>query len=111
MEKLDVILGYRANIDYSKLGYVWYKLWIRAKKRPNDLVGYIDNHLNVIYRVEELGLTEELDIELVVKNAEELFYFVEEIKEKFPTIVSTYRTFMYDRVRKVRYVPFLYNNI
>jgi len=106
MEKQQLIVGYRANLNTKKLGFIWYKIWMRAKKRPKALMRRIASNPNVSYVVEEIGLPEELDFEIMVEKTEELFGFIKELRDKFPTVVGPYRTFMYTETKKVRYIPF-----
>ena len=106
MERAGVIAGYRANLDTKKLEFIWYKIWMHAKKRPGELMRRIATNPYVSYIVEEVGLPEEIDFEIMVEKTEDLFDFVKELRDSFPTTVGTYRTFMYTGTRKVRYIPF-----
>ena len=47
-----------------------------------------------------------MDIELMVKDNQELFDFIENIRIKFPTMVSEYQTVVFMEMLKVKYLPF-----
>ena len=60
----------------------------------------------VIYIVEGIGLPADIDIELVVKSNQELFNLIEDLKSKFPKLISDYNTVIFIDTLKVRYLPY-----
>jgi len=68
--------------------------------------GYIRAHSLVLYLVEGIGLPAELDIELVVRSNQELFDFIQDLKNKFPKIIADYTTIVFMNTLKVKYLPF-----
>lgn len=84
LEKKKVIQGYRVNLNLSKLGYEYYKInfILDDYAKHSQLQDFCQNHLNVIYIDKTLeDLDFEIDVE--IKNKEELFKLIEEIKKKF----------------------------
>ncbi len=110
MEQTKLIEGYRPIIDHNRLGYTYYKLWINIHYENIDQIRklrlYIKENPIVIYLVEGIGLPEDLDVEIMVKNNLELFDFVKDLKNTFPSLIGDYRTFMFIDTKKVRYLPF-----
>ncbi len=110
MEEIRLIEGYRPIIDHKTLGYTYYKLWININYPGIDeikiLYSYIKENPIVLYVVEGIGLPEELDVEIMVKENTELFDFIKDLKIKFPSLIGDYRTFMFIDTKKVRYLPF-----
>lgn len=110
LEEKKLILGYRPIINHSRLGYTYYKLFISlnniSKPALAKLKAYIKAQPVVIYWVEGISLAADLDIELMVKDNQELFDFIENIRIKFPTMVSEYQTVVFMEMLKVKYLPF-----
>ncbi|MBN1385498.1 Lrp/AsnC family transcriptional regulator [Candidatus Woesearchaeota archaeon] len=110
MEKNKLIEGYRPDLDHNKLGYTYYKLWINlnniSKEKMNRIYQYIKMNPIILYIVKGVGLPEDLDVEIMVKNNQELFDFVSDLRLKFPEMIGDYRTFMFYETVKIRYLPF-----
>ncbi len=111
MEDNGLIAGYRAAIDYSKLGLTYYKVFLALSSAPLEekkkLLEYIRSSPIVIYRVEGIGLHAEIDFEVIVGSELQLSRFMKELSFKFPGIVGEYSTVMFIEMLKVRYMPSL----
>lgn len=84
LEKNKVIQGYRININLEKIGYEYYKINMILDNFENydKLFEFTNNHPNIIYFDKTLNdLDFEIDIE--VKNKQELSKLLSEIKSKF----------------------------
>ncbi|MEK6834949.1 MAG: Lrp/AsnC family transcriptional regulator [Nanoarchaeota archaeon] len=110
LEKQKLIEAYRPIIDYNKLGYTYYKVFINLYKTSKEellkLREYIKLNPLVIYFIEGVGLPSDLDIEIVIKSNQELFNFIEDLKFKFPKLISDYNTVIFIDTLKVRYLPY-----
>lgn len=84
MEKNKLIQGYRVTVALEKIGYEYYKINFMLNECSNyhEIFSFCENHLNVIYIDETLGdLDFEIDVE--VKNRQELLDLIHQIKSKF----------------------------
>lgn len=110
LEKEKIIEGYRPIINYSILGYTYYKLWVsinyESLKEINKLYDYIKCNTSVIYVVKGIGFPEDLDFEIVVKDNAELYELIKDLKQKFPAVIGDYKILMSIDMKKVRYLPF-----
>lgn len=110
LEREKIIEAYRPIINHNKLGYTYFKLWIRihqeSKEEMEKLYSQIKNNPIVIYVVRGIGLLEDLDVEIMVRNNYELYDFIKKLKQDFPNLIGEYKTFMYIDTKKVRYLPF-----
>lgn len=110
MEKLKLIEAYRTNIDHTKLGYTYYKVFLNISNfGPDELMKlkeFIKSNSSTIYFVEGIALHADMDFEMMVKNNEELFNFVKELRNEFPRIVGNYNAVILIDTLKVRYLPF-----
>ena len=77
-----------------------------AKERINKLYEYIKLSPLVIYIVKGVGFIEDLDFEIMIKDNNELFEFIKDLKIKFPELVGEYKTIVLRETKKVKYLPF-----
>ncbi len=65
---------------------------------------YIAKNERVTYLVSALGICD-FDIELLADSPNDLFKFVEDIQDKFPGIIRSYRTLIFDKTIKSKFLP------
>ena len=110
LEKEKIIEGYRPVINYSILGYTYYKLWVsinyESLQEINKLYDYIKCNSSVLYVVKGIGFPEDLDFEIIVKDNSELYDLIKDLKQKFPAVIGDYKILMSIEMKKVRYLPF-----
>ncbi|MBS3079508.1 Lrp/AsnC family transcriptional regulator [Candidatus Pacearchaeota archaeon] len=86
-----LILGFRAMIDPSKLDYQAHDLFIKVNSKSEkdeiELINLFQSRKDVTYAVRTIG---EYDfvIRLLVKNNIELKNYIQELRNKFPDIIS-----------------------
>ncbi|MDP2749296.1 MAG: winged helix-turn-helix transcriptional regulator [Nanoarchaeota archaeon] len=110
LEEKKIIEGYRPIINHNSIGYTYYKVLINlnsiSKKELIRLKQYIRDSPFVIYLIEGIGLTADLDIEMMVKTNKQFFEFIENLKFKFPAMIGEYQTIIFMDTLKVKYFPF-----
>ncbi len=110
LEKKKIIEGYRPDIDYNKIGYIYYKIFINlnnaSKKQKTLLKEYIKKNPLLIYIVEGIALHGDIDIEMMLESNQQLFDFIEDLRLKFPEIIGEYQTIVFAENLKTRYLPF-----
>ncbi len=96
MEQGGIIKFYGLQLDYNKIGYMWYKVFINLKKvsknKLDEIKNYIKSRHIVIGMFEDIGLLKDINIEVVVKSDKEFFDFVKDLKLKFPGVVEDHQT-------------------
>ncbi|MBI5391315.1 Lrp/AsnC family transcriptional regulator [Candidatus Woesearchaeota archaeon] len=109
MEAAKLILGYRPIINHNRIGYTYYKLFVKLNNFSPEALRSIKSYLRssplVIYLVEALGWQADLDIELMTSSNQQLFDFINDLRFKFPAIVGDYQTVVFTKTLKVRYLP------
>lgn len=106
LEKNGIILSHKALIDYSRLNYEYYKIdfEIEDLSKLKQLQQFAKNHPNIIYEDITVGGSDfEFDAEL--PNHEEFYNLIEEIKEKFPKLIRTYKYYKARKIYKYIYFP------
>jgi len=108
MEKRRIISCYRLLLDLDKIGYKYYKMHIRMHNATPEKVvqlrGFVSGHRNVIYTDEVLG-GEDFEIELHVKDIEELRGFITALKENFAGMIRNYEIMLYTKEHKYVGLP------
>ncbi len=84
MEKKGIILGYRGEINFIKLGYINYFLEIYLDTNDNlpQIEAWANQNKNVMWLQRVLG-TCDIEIEVEVKNREELESLMNELRSTF----------------------------
>ena len=75
-------------------------------KEIHQLYEYLKKSPIVLYIIKGIDFVEDLDIEVMIKNNQELFDFIKDLKSKFPNLIGDYKSFMFEDTKKVRYLPF-----
>lgn len=107
MEKNKIILGYRAMIQASKLGYEGNMIFLKIEHDPElekKLYSFL-KHSNVTFAVKHLGLWR-IGIEVESSSRAEFHEFLLELRTRFKNLISDYETFpiFYDLV--YNYFPY-----
>lgn len=105
LEKKGIIQHYRANINFSKYGYQYFKVDIELSTldRLTQLKEFITEHPNILYHEETIGGSDfEFDIE--IPNKHELINLMRELKEIYPEI-RRWKYYTIFRYKKIKYCP------
>jgi len=106
LEKQKVILGYKVLLDFSKLGYQYFKVDLELEDVAiiPSLAHYILQHPHVIYRDVTLGGSDfEFDCEF--KNDLEFYQFMDKLKRLFPQKIRHYTFYQALKIYKYSYFP------
>ena len=110
LEQKKVIEGYRPIINHKKAGYTYYKVFLNLNKISKEELKKLKTHLRysslVLYLVEGIALPGDIDIEIMVKDNQQLYKFIEDLRFKFPTMIGDYQTLTFIDTLKVKYLPF-----
>ncbi|MBW2990396.1 Lrp/AsnC family transcriptional regulator [Candidatus Woesearchaeota archaeon] len=87
MERKKIIRGYRALIDFIKLGYRNYFLEIYLDTNDNmeKIEAWLEAHANVVYIQRALGVCD-IETEVEMRSKQELHDFLNELKTKYPNV-------------------------
>ena len=89
-----VIHGFYALIDYSKLGYQWFKadLYLKEYSKIYQIIKYIEKNPHLVGIDNTFGYVD-LELEFILKNINQLHQIFEEISTKFPDCIRNYSYF------------------
>ena len=105
LEKKEIIKGYSINLNIEKIGYEYHKLNILFEKNVKypELISYASNIKNTLFIDETTGKYD-FELNLEVKNTEELEKIIRKIKEDFEGIKEL-QMFRLKRFEKFVYIP------
>jgi len=91
LEKKKIILGYRAVLNYEKIGYYYYKVDLSLATIRNlpKIRQHILSHPNVVYTEKSLT-TADFEFDLEVRNFIEFTSIMDSFKSKFPEDILDY---------------------
>lgn len=106
LEKLDVIQGYRVNIDYAKLGYHLFKVNITLNNysRRGNIIKHIRYNPHLIMIDKAIGYYD-LEIDFLLQNLDHLRNIMDDLTRTFPEDIKNY-SFVHDPIyHKMVYMP------
>ncbi len=110
LEKSGVIKCYRADLDFNKLGYTHYKIFINTKdvtaQSLNKLKEYLKLHPNTIYVTEAIGMAD-IEFEVVIKDYAQFHAFMQQLRLEFSQIIREYHSIILYKFYQINYLPSL----
>ncbi|RLF58869.1 MAG: hypothetical protein DRN27_04200 [Thermoplasmata archaeon] len=106
LEKLDVIQGYRVNINYDKLGYHLFKVNVTLNdySQRGKIINYIRNNPNLIMIDKAIGYYD-LELDFLLKNLNHLRIIMDNLTRVFPKEIKNF-AFAHDPIyHKMVYMP------
>ena len=103
---LGVILRYHITINWKLVGYQWYKvdLYLKDYDKIYDILRYIEKNPHLSYLDKTFGYAD-LELELIVRNVDQLKQIIEDISSKFPKMIRKYSYFKVAKSLKWVEVP------
>jgi Lrp/AsnC family leucine-responsive transcriptional regulator len=104
--KNKIILGFRVNLDLSKLDLQTFKMniYLKDHKIKKQIFDYLKDKPYLEYMNLALGWAD-LEPEFTVKNLEELLQIQSEIDAKFPNAIKKQSFFIAKKLHKLRLMP------
>jgi len=101
-----VIQWFRIDIDFTKLGYRWYKVDITLKdlKKTKQIISYLENNPNFIGVDRTLGYAD-LEIEFYLENISDIHKIMEDLSNKFLDTIRNYTYVYVIKTHKYEYLP------
>ena len=95
LKQVGLLLGFTTKIDWKKLGYQMFKIdfFLKEYSKKNSIIKYVENNPHLLAVDHTLGYAD-LELEIFLKNVDELREFVEDISIKFPKTIKNYTYFM-----------------
>ena len=106
LEIKKIICGYKIGLDLIKLGYVSYRvdLDLLSTKKNTQLFEFCRQHKN-IYQINKSIGGADFEIEVVVKDLQELLKIIDEIKKTFKDVINDVDYFGFSTFHILKYIP------
>lgn len=106
LEKKGIICGYKLGLNVSKMGYLSFRvdLELNSTAQNKRLFEFCKQHKS-IYQINKTIGGPNFELEVVVKNTEQLFQIVEEIKNNFGDVVDDVDYFQFSAHNILKYIP------
>ena len=106
LKKNKIIQGFRVNIDYSKLGYQYFKtdIYLKDYSQRKKIISFIKTNPHLISINETTGVSH-LELELHLKSLTHLHEVMNEIQTRFPLAVRNYKYFNFQKIHKYAFFP------
>lgn len=110
LEKKNIILGYRVFIDYQRLGFLHYRVFLHMENHTPEvekkLIQFLRYHKTVVSITKTIGDCE-LEFRPIVKNVDEFYKLMEELRNNFSDNFKDYESVIYYKMHDVwNYFPF-----
>lgn len=106
LEKQEIIIGYKTKINYEKLGYLHFRVFLHLNRFNEDIFKRIKQFLRNKGNVESVSRYvgyADVDFRCYAKTLEEFYTFVSEIKDEFLQEIIEVDSMPIFRWERIRY--------
>ena len=106
LEEKKIILAYNAIIDETKIGYSMYKIdfYLFNHSKITQMIEYARQHPNIKNVMKTVG-GPDFEIEVMVKDINELKSMVDDIRTRFSDVIDYWRYNRFVKTIKQVYLP------
>jgi Lrp/AsnC family transcriptional regulator for asnA, asnC and gidA len=104
--KMEIIQGFRVDIDFLKLGYQFFKVNINLNdyNERGKIINYIRNNPHLVMVDKSIGYYD-LELDFWLTNLDSFHQIMDDLTEKFPLAIKNY-TYVHDaKLYKLLYIP------
>jgi len=104
--ELGAILRFHVTINWELIGYKWFKVDLNLKdyNKIHQIIKYLEINPHLSYIDKTFGYAD-LELELIVKNLNQLKEIIEDISIKFPKMIRNYTYFSVAKSHKWVDIP------
>ncbi|UCF49324.1 MAG: Lrp/AsnC family transcriptional regulator [Thermoplasmatales archaeon] len=90
----QVVLRFHITINWDVIGYKWFKvdLFLKDYNKIHQITKFLEANPYLAYIDKTFGYAD-LELELIVKNVDQLKQIIEDISNKFPTMIRSCKYF------------------
>lgn len=109
LEDKKIIVGYKTVFDLEKLGYKYFKIHFKLRnvteEKERKFKSFVKNNPNIVYDDEVLG-GDDFEIELQVRDLDDLRNILNKIYEEFAEIIREHKIMQYYEEHKFLLLPY-----
>ncbi|MDP3766337.1 MAG: Lrp/AsnC family transcriptional regulator [Nanoarchaeota archaeon] len=106
LEAKKILCGYKIGINLDKLGYTSYRvdLQLSSSAKDKSLFEFCRMHKN-IYQINKSIGGSDFELEVIVKDLNELIQIIDEIRTKFKDVVNDVDYFAFSTFHVLQFIP------
>lgn len=104
--KKNIILGYKVDIDYSRIGFQKLKSYIKLNdfNKRTYIKNYIKYNHHLI-NIDENSGESDIELEFILKHVGDLRDIMNDLSDRFPNVIKNYDIVSTIRLKKYVYFP------
>lgn len=104
--KSDVIKAFRTNIEFSRLGYQYFKvdIYLRDYNQREKIIDYITSDPHLVSIDVTTGISH-LELEFHLRNFPQLYQIMSDINRTFSHAIRNYKYFTFQKTHKYVFLP------
>jgi Lrp/AsnC family transcriptional regulator, leucine-responsive regulatory protein len=104
--KKNIIVGYRASVDFTKLGYEYYRVNMHLDdiKAISKLIGFCHANPNIVKVMKSIS-DFDFEFDMEISNFDQFQNIIDEMKTQFPGTIRNYTYFKLLKYYKRVYLP------
>ena len=108
LEKKEIILGYRVNLDISKMGFQDFKLdiFLTDYQRRDEVISYLDKNPHLVLLSRSVGISD-VEAQFHLEDISMLHTIINELYDRFPEIIRSYSYHHVVAQHKWNFVPLI----
>jgi Lrp/AsnC family transcriptional regulator for asnA, asnC and gidA len=106
MIKMDIIQGYRVEVDFLKLGYQFFKVNINLNdyKERGKIINYIKNNPHLVMIDKSIGYYD-LELNFWITDLNNFHKIMDDLTQSFPLSIKNYTYVHNAKLYKLLYIP------
>ena len=106
LKQLDIIQGFRVDIDILKLGYHIFRvnIYLEDYHLRNKIIEYVKFNPNLAF-IDTYSGGADIELEFHLENMNQLYPIMQDIAEKFPKAIRNYKQLNIEKYHKFLYLP------
>jgi DNA-binding Lrp family transcriptional regulator len=106
LTEIGLILRFHITINWEIIGYKWFKvdLYLKDYNKIYQITKYLEENPHLSYIDKTFGYAD-LELELIVRNMDQLKQIIEDISIKFPKMIRSYTYFSVAKSHKWTDMP------
>ncbi len=107
LAKKNIILGYRADLDFSKLGYEYYKVFLELEdtRISKELQAYCKASPYIVSVTKTISDNDDFEFDLEIKDFNDFLKMMDNLKRQFPKAIRDYKYIKVLEMHKQVHLP------
>ncbi|PIZ51881.1 hypothetical protein COY27_02240 [Candidatus Woesearchaeota archaeon CG_4_10_14_0_2_um_filter_33_13] len=107
LAKTNVLIGSRADLNFAKLGYEYYKVVLQLEEINafKSIFSYCQMHPNITSVTKTISSNVDMEFDLEIEDFNMFIELIDQLKKMFPKAVRDYKYLKFINFKKTAYLP------